>query len=150
MRLRTTISGLMVAIVVIAVGFAALKNPTVWWASGLFTLEVGLLGTAILTAILRRGRARAGCLGFSVFGILYLHVNYSMLRMSERYQFPPLLFELVLSRYPVDGPPGHNLVDENFFDNLFYTQVLCSLGALVFAGLGAMVGRFLDPSSSRP
>ena len=148
MRPRTTILGLMAAVAVVAVAFAALKNPTIWWASGLFTLEVGLFGAASVSAVLRRGRARAVCLGFSVFGALYLHVNYSMISMSDRYMFPPLLFELVLSRHPVSGPPD-GIIDAMFV-NSFYTQVLCSLGTIVFACLGAVMGCLLDPGPAPP
>ena len=42
--MKFKIAALMGTVLVAAVGFAALRAPTVWWASGPFTLGFAVLG----------------------------------------------------------------------------------------------------------
>jgi hypothetical protein len=127
----------MTIIVAMAIGFAALKNPTIWWASGLFTVEIGLLGTAFMLAFLRRGRVRSASLGFVLFG--FLHLTYSIISHKENYYvLPPLLIEFILLRFPVVGTPLAYI--EDLSTNWFYHQVAYSIGTLVFASVGGVIG----------
>ena len=71
---RFSIAGLMSIVVVAAVGLAALRSPSLAWASTLFMVTCGVFGLAIVGAIYRVGVARAWWLGFCVFGLGYLAV----------------------------------------------------------------------------
>lgn len=68
MRGRVSIAGLMGAIVVIAVGTAALRSASPRWASAVFTLTLGVLATAVLGARYARRQRRPFWAGFALFG----------------------------------------------------------------------------------
>ena len=129
----------MAAVIVTALGLTALKNPTLWWASTLFTVEVFLLGVTALVAILGRGNSRAACLGFALFGMLYLHVTAP--GYGERYIFPPLVFELVCGW--IDPNKVFDAHFQDLADNLFSGHVAYSIGTLLFACSGAVTGWLL-------
>lgn len=69
---RVTIGTAMGFVLVAGAGFAALRDPSVWWVGGLLVCLIGLLLTACLGAIYRSGRERAFWLGILVFGGGYL------------------------------------------------------------------------------
>src|SRR5579872_5520229 len=71
-KLRFTLAGLMGAVLVAAVGLAALRNPTESWAGGMLLLTCGTLALAVIGAITRRGARRTWWLGFGLFGWGYL------------------------------------------------------------------------------
>jgi hypothetical protein len=64
----------MVAVLAAAVGIAALKNPSDWWSSGLFTFTLALFLIATVGAF--QGRNRAFWLGFALFGWGYMIASY--------------------------------------------------------------------------
>jgi hypothetical protein len=68
-HLRISIGGLMALVILAGVGFAALRSASELGASLLFTLALGLLATAILGAMFRRGRQQAFWAGFALFGL---------------------------------------------------------------------------------
>lgn len=67
-RLRVTVAGLMGLVVVLGAGLAALKNASELWALAVRLFVLGLLATAILGALYRRGARRAWWVGFALFG----------------------------------------------------------------------------------
>ena len=70
-RMRFSIGGLMGFVVLVAVGFGALKAANPLWASAFYSLAfVGLIAS-VLVAIQARGRKRAFSIGFSVAGWAY-------------------------------------------------------------------------------
>ncbi len=71
-RFRFNITSLLVVVLLVAVGFAALRESSDLWESGLFTLTLGVLLTSILLAIHRSGKRRAFWMGFALFGWIYL------------------------------------------------------------------------------
>ena len=71
-RIRFNIASLLVVILVLGVGFAALRESSELWESGLFTLTLGVLLISILLCIHRVGKRRAFWLGFAFFGWIYL------------------------------------------------------------------------------
>ena len=86
MRPRVSIGGLMATVLIIGLGLAALSNPTIWWASGLYTVTVGLLCTAVVATLLRRGRGRPAWVGFAVFAaeaLAVLVAGYVVLRRRD-------------------------------------------------------------------
>jgi hypothetical protein len=71
-RFPVTIRSAMALVLFAGVGFAALRDPSVWWVGGLVACLIGLLLTACVGAMYRIGRARAFWLGIVVFGGGYL------------------------------------------------------------------------------
>jgi hypothetical protein len=87
MRFRVSIAGLMAAILVVAVGFAALQNASAWWSSALFTFTLALFLIAAVGAIW--GKDKAFWLGFALFGWSYMIVSYEP--WSKHATTPPSL-----------------------------------------------------------
>jgi hypothetical protein len=71
-RARMTIVGSMGVIALMALGLAAIHNPTRLAANGIFSLILVALFGASIMGLVRRGRGRAFCLGFAVAGWGYL------------------------------------------------------------------------------
>jgi hypothetical protein len=70
--IRFPIAGLMLAVLVVALGLAALRNASEVWAGVMFLFTCAVLCLAIVGAICRDGPRRAWWLGFSLFGWGYL------------------------------------------------------------------------------
>jgi hypothetical protein len=71
-KLRFNIASLLTVIMVLGVSFAALRQSTDLWESGLFTATLGILLISILLAIHRTEFRRAFWIGFALFGSIYL------------------------------------------------------------------------------
>jgi hypothetical protein len=71
-RFRVTIRSAMAIVLFTGLGFAALRDPSVWWVGGVLACLIGLLLTACVGAIYRTGRDRAFWLGIVVLGGGYL------------------------------------------------------------------------------
>jgi hypothetical protein len=74
-RIRFNIATLLVIIFILGVGFAALRESSDLWESGIFTVTLGVLLISILLAIHRAGKRRAFWLKFAVFGWFYLGLS---------------------------------------------------------------------------
>jgi len=74
---RFSIRGLMVFVVVSAVGLAALKNANSTWAGLVLSVTLIVIGIATLGAANLRGRARSWWGGFAVFGGGYLVLAFA-------------------------------------------------------------------------
>ena len=74
-NLRFTIASLLVVVLFVAVGFAALREANDLWDSGLFSLTIGVLLTSILLAVHHTESRRAFWLGFALFGCGYLGLS---------------------------------------------------------------------------
>jgi hypothetical protein len=74
-RIRFNIASLLVVVLVLAVGFAALRESNDFWDTGLFTLTLTVLLASILLAIHRRDARRVFWLGFALFGGSYLGLS---------------------------------------------------------------------------
>ena len=68
MRHHILIAQLLVVMVPIAVGLAAIANPSAFWEGTIFLLTLILLFAAIIGVAYRKGVNRAFWLGFSLFG----------------------------------------------------------------------------------
>jgi hypothetical protein len=75
-RIRFSIASLLVVVIVLAVAFAALREASDIWSSGIVTLTVGALLTSILLAVHRAASARAFWFGFALFGCTYLVLSF--------------------------------------------------------------------------
>ena len=71
-RIRFTIASLLVVVLFVALGFAALRESNEIWDSGLFTLTLAALLVSILLAVHRIESRRAFWIGFTLFGWIYL------------------------------------------------------------------------------
>ena len=74
-RIRFTIASLLVAVLLVAVGFAALRESDDLWDSGVFTLTLGVLLVSILLALHRTDSRRTFWIGFALFGWGYLGLS---------------------------------------------------------------------------
>jgi hypothetical protein len=70
--IRFPISGLMGAVLVVALGLAAMRNASETWAGIIFLLTCAVLGLAIVGTICRGDGERAWWLGFAIFGWGYM------------------------------------------------------------------------------
>lgn len=99
-RFGSSVAGMMALILAVAVGFAALRDGKVLWASATFSLSVTLLATAILAACAARGPARLAWGGFALFGWAYLGIAFGPLPNGNGASIPPLptmaAYELLL------------------------------------------------------
>jgi hypothetical protein len=99
-RLRIPIAGLMLAILPLAIGLAALRNPSELWASALFSLAVLALLASALGTVARRGASRMAFLGFTLFGGCYLTWAFGPWVWFNRdgLRPPPLVTGMLLDR----------------------------------------------------
>ena len=70
--IRFSIAGLMGVVLLVAIGFAALRNPSENWAGVVLLATLAALGIAMVGAFCRSGATRGGFLGFAVFGWIYM------------------------------------------------------------------------------
>lgn len=76
MKPRFSIKGLMVVVILVAIGIAALRSASELWASFVLTLTFGLLATAGLGALFSRGERQVFWIGFAAFGWGYVLVCF--------------------------------------------------------------------------
>lgn len=72
---RFNIASLLLVVLVVAVGVAALRDSNEIWDNVLFTLTVGVLLISVLLTIHCTGKRRAFWMGFAVFGAVYLGLS---------------------------------------------------------------------------
>ena len=72
---RFHIGTLVIVVLALGVGFAALRESNDIWDSGMFSLTLGILLTSVLLALHRAEKRRAFWLGFALFGTAYLGLS---------------------------------------------------------------------------
>lgn len=120
MRRRVSILGLMGLILLMGLGFAALRSASAFWASFLFTLAYLMVTASTIAAIASPGRERASWAGFAVACGGHLALVFGPLASAGGLVVPPLLTTGLISRTLPTAPPGHPwLVEdsENVFDD---------------------------------
>ena len=103
MQARVSIAGMMVAVLLLAVGFAGLRTASALWASAIFTFTITLLTAALLGVAATRRRSRMACLGFSLFGWVYLLTTFWLWPGPNGVSAPPFLTKALLDA--VQPPP---------------------------------------------
>jgi hypothetical protein len=109
---RLSISFLLVVVLLIGIGMAALTHPSDLWSSFLFSMVMVALHTSIVGILMIRGRPRAFWIAFAVFGWGYWLMSSAPWVARE---FRPNLLSdhLLTTIYPfvTDLPPGVALED---------------------------------------
>lgn len=145
---RAPISGMMLAVAFCGVGLAAIRAREEPWGSMAQTIAVILLLGAAIGAYARRGRARFVWAGFAVFGIVALG-PIPMLHLDDLVPEYGLSLLSELSSEPaLPDLPDVIAVREA----RVRARVCRSLGAIVFATIGAVVGGLVyrDDGARRP
>jgi hypothetical protein len=75
-KLRFNIASLVGVILVFGIGFAALRESSDLWESGVLALMIGVLLISILLAVHRTESKRAFWLGFALFGWAYMGLTF--------------------------------------------------------------------------
>ncbi|MFI5456424.1 MAG: hypothetical protein ACHRXM_13325 [Isosphaerales bacterium] len=143
---RFSIAGLMGAVLVAALGFAALRSASSTSAGVTLLWICGVLCLSIVGVVCRKGAERASWLGFALFGWGYLALAFWS---SGNFKELPTatLLQAINSRMNATpqqtaGPRGGGSLDWSFF------QVAHCLWALLAAILGGVLARafFTDPA----
>jgi hypothetical protein len=82
-RVRFSVRGLMMSIVLLAAAFAALRWPAPLWANLWFSISLSALVLAIPAAVYRRGEDRAFWVGFAAAGWVYFVLSMAPWFQSE-------------------------------------------------------------------
>jgi hypothetical protein len=112
-RFRFNIASLLGIILVLGIGFAALKVASDLWESGVFTLTLGALPISVLLAYHRLGSRRAFWIGFALFGWVYMAL--ALIPSIE-----PRLITTKILAYLDSKMPGRLI--ESFDDPDFYPE----------------------------
>jgi hypothetical protein len=104
--MRVPIASLMLFVLPIGVGLAALRDPSELWASGLFTLTLLALLVSVLGTVARRGGSRMAFLGFALFGGSYLVLTFGPWAWvnPDGLRPPPLVTRLLLDQIQEANP----------------------------------------------
>src|SRR5271157_4920461 len=111
-RFRFHIGTLVILVLLLGVGFAALRESNETWDSSIFTLTLGVLLISILLAIHRSGSSRAFWLGFALLGSAYL--GLSLFPSIESRPITTKALAYLDSKVPRSTPAGFAYAD---FDN---------------------------------
>jgi hypothetical protein len=173
-RFRTSLAGLMAAVLFLAVGLASLLNPTPFAASVLFMVMVTLLSAAVLRALASRGRVRAAWAGVAIFGWVYFGLVFGPLENGNATTIPSLptmiIYEHILNirlipKAKEDFPKvrfKNSKQAETVFDKaslagtprvlvdvMDLKRIVHSIGAILFALMGGWLGKVFYDRAAR-
>jgi hypothetical protein len=100
-RIRFHLGTLVILVLLVGVGLAALRESNENWDSGIFSLTLAVLLISVLLAIHRTEHRRAFWLGFALFGWAYLELSLVPSIESRLITTKGLAF--VDSKVPVDA-----------------------------------------------
>jgi len=110
--IRFSIAGLMGAVLIVAVGLAALRSASDTWAGVIFLSTCGVLALAVVGILCRREAERAWWLGFALFGWGYMALAFWPSDIPRVPRLPTMTLLEWLSRkvglqpQVIDGDPG--------------------------------------------
>jgi hypothetical protein len=141
-RFRFNIAQLMAVVLYFGFGFAALRNANPFWASVSHTLAILLILAAVVGALAQRGVARLSWAGIAIFGWAYLLIELLPDRAVGSFGAGPIpwpgpLIEIGTAQLQ----PYIHPFARGSSDYVEYDQVSHSLGLILFALLGGMLGR---------
>ena len=83
-HLRFSVTSVLIAVTLLGLAFGALESDSLFVASLVFTLNLGLLCVAAVGALAARGNRRVFWLGFAVFGWVYSLIAFGWLASATR------------------------------------------------------------------
>jgi hypothetical protein len=143
----------MGAIVVAAIGLAALANPSEAWAGVLWIVAYGLLGLAILGAVICKQAARAWWLGWAVFEWGYLWIATSAWwawGLPFRFHNLPTVRLLEILRVKLGAPAKTGMTVGFDEEAAVFGQTSHYVWAIGLGVIGAVLARLMFAMSSRP
>jgi hypothetical protein len=137
--LRFSIAGLMIAVLAMALAFAALRHNSQTLTGILFLATQATLGLASVGALCRRDEKRAWWIGFALFGWIYLGCSF-----APHDRWPKLPTQLLLDEIyaRIQGVPVWFSPDAAAFEGLAFHVWHC-LWALLAAAFGGFIARTL-------
>lgn len=146
----------MACIVVLALSIAALRSASDAWVGPMFSMPLGLLLTAVLGVVYRRGARRAFWLGFALFGWVYWLMSFGPwfdTWVASHLVFTRPIKQLSYVMHPqpkVEGTPGFGTSEDFALRASFevrdnYWRIGKSLAVLVVALLGGLVAVGFSP-----
>jgi hypothetical protein len=108
---RFHLGTLVILVLLIGVGIAALRESNEIWDSGIFSVTFGVLLVSILLAIHRTERRRAFWLGFALFGWIYLVLT--LMPSIEPRLITTTALTFLDSSMPRSSPAGFPDIDYN-------------------------------------
>lgn len=161
---RLSLAGSLGFVAVFALGLTGLRSATTFWTSAAAMLTLGLLLASVLGVCLLRGRERAACLGFALFGIVYLVlVNWDWVGAQFGHDLTAGLGDLADELVP--KPTGASLANPGGTPILTtpaedlaarqvkvgnFVQISRMVLALLFAAAGAGIGALLAGRGAEP
>jgi hypothetical protein len=148
-RIRFSIASLLAVVLVLALAFAALRNPNRFWASATFTLAILAVSVAVVVAVARKGQARLTWLGFAVFGwaslLIWLSTSETIDHSMNGPPVPVMTWGLRSLELHINQkvPIGRA-------NSMDYLQVCHSLEVILVGFVGAILGRFVAVEDDRP
>jgi hypothetical protein len=110
-RFRFHLGTIVIVVLFIGVGIAALRESNEIWDSGIFSVTFGVFLVSILLAIHRTERRRAFWLGFALFGWIYLVLT--LMPSIEPRLITTTALTLLDSNMPRSSPAGFPDIDYN-------------------------------------
>jgi hypothetical protein len=144
-RTRYTITTLMVLVLGVGLGLAALRNADPYWATGTHNVAFLTLSLAAVCALVSKGNLRSASIGFAVFGLMYLLFDLLPPRPVNKFGYEPqprpslLLDQAFILLQPYFKPTSRTGV-QGF---IYYDQVAKSLGIFLSGLLGAALSRLV-------
>src|SRR5262245_51083327 len=137
---RFTIATSMTIVLVVAVGFAALRNANPFWASASWTVAVLSVSVALGGALLGGGARRTFRAGYAVTGSVCLIVWLAALKNAGSLSGRPrlLAFWAFRSLQPYVNPEA-----VSGMSYIYYGQVSSSLQVIPLSLVGALVCRLV-------
>jgi hypothetical protein len=137
---RLSIASMMLVVLAVGLGLAALRNPSPLRASAAFTVTMGLVLAAILGSRVAREPLRSDCLGFSWFAGVYFVI--ALVYPFEIFVRPNLLTSKLLNDLypPVTGRAIERTFVRGPIEPFFYApDLLIPAPELPFAWKGTYI-----------
>ncbi len=146
-RPRITIAGLMVIVLYVALGFAALTNANYFWADATYTLAIISIATALLGTIVRKGTARVPWIGYAVFGWTYVLLDVLPSWVNSGFGFARVTRPNLMLMWGIGQLKPYISSSPNL---LPFDQVSYSLGMILFGLIGIVVARVVAVKDAPP